>query len=125
MRTSRTIGFAVDESDRPRLDHLTDVFGGGNRSAFLRRALDVMERYESAIRLAQVQAYGSTRLAAAELQEQDLPRLVEAALADPDPEAIAQAKLLVASLRGERAELVRTGEPHPTAEAFAALLDDA
>ncbi|MEW6476167.1 MAG: hypothetical protein AB1679_28240 [Actinomycetota bacterium] len=124
MRRSSTVGFAIDEADRERLDRLAAVFGAGNRSAFLRKAMDVMERYERAQQLTQLQAYGEERLVAAGWKRLDVPSLVEAALADPDPEAVAQAKLIVAGLRGRHRVQPRSGEGHPVAAAFAALLDD-
>jgi hypothetical protein len=123
MRKSSTIGFAVDEADRARLDRLTGVFGAGNRSAFLRKAMEIMERYERAQQLAQLQAYGEERLAATGRTAADIPQLVEAALADPDPDAVAQAKLIVTSLRGRYAVAPRSGEPHPVVAAFTELLD--
>lgn len=83
-----------------------------------------MERYERAQRLAQVQAYGEERLAAAGRSPVDIPGLVEAALADPDPDAVAQARLIVASLRGRHPVAPRSGEPHPVAAAFTERLDD-
>lgn len=121
MRTARTIGFSVDEADRSRLEHLADVYGGGNRSAFLRKALDVMERYELAQRLVEVQAYGEERLAGAGRSEADIPELVAEALADPHPDAVAQAKLVVAGLRGRFPVAAREGDHHPVAEIFREL----
>jgi hypothetical protein len=96
--TATTVGFAIEERDRARLQHLADRFGGGNRSAFLRRAIDVMERYELAQRLVELQAYGEERLAAAGATADDIPALVERALTDPDPAAVSQAKLIVAGI---------------------------
>jgi hypothetical protein len=124
MRKSSTVGFAIDEADRERLDRLAAVFGGGNRSAFLRKAMDVMERYERAQRLTELQAYGEERLAAAGWSPLDLPQLVEAALVDPDPDAVAQAKLIVAGLRGRRPVDPRAGDLHPVAEAFKSLVEN-
>lgn len=124
MRTSRTIGFAVDDSDRPRLDHLTTVFGGGNRSEFLRQAMDVMDRYEAALKLVQVQAYGSTRLALVRMEVTDIPELVERALADPNPDAVAQAKLILAGIHTDGHPVVRTGEPGSAAAVFAEMVKD-
>lgn len=121
MRTARTIGFSVDDADRPRLEHLADVYGGGNRSAFLRKALDVMERYELAQRLIEIQAYGEERLASAGRSETDIPELVAEALADPDPDAVAQAKLVVAGLRGRFPVPAREGDRHPVADVFREL----
>lgn len=98
MRTATTIGFAVEEGDRARLDHLADVFGGGNRSAFLRTAISVMEQLELVRELGRSQAYGAQQLADAGHTIEDIPGIVEKALASLDPEAIAQAKLIVADL---------------------------
>lgn len=107
MRTTSTVGFAVDEGDRARLDHLAEVFGGGNRSAFLRVALKVMERYERAQRLAQLQAYGAERLAESGYSVEDIPGLVATALANPTPEGIAQADLIVAEISRRSKPIVR------------------
>jgi hypothetical protein len=110
MRKSQTVGFSIAPEDQDRLARLTDVFGGGNRSAFLRQALDVMERLDIAQRLGRLQAYGEERLAAADYREEDIPKLVGTVLENPDPEAIARAKLIVAGLR-ERPRLRRDDEP--------------
>ena len=56
-----TVGFSIAAADRPRLDHLVDVFGGGNRSAFLRLAMRRMEVVDRAQRLRSIQAYGAQR----------------------------------------------------------------
>jgi hypothetical protein len=42
MSTS-TVGFAVADDDRERLERLVEYFGGGNRSAYPAAALTVME----------------------------------------------------------------------------------
>ena len=121
MRKATTIGFAIDETDRGRLDHLSNVFGGGNRSAFLRKAMDVMERYELAQRLVELQAYGEERLAASGQTTADIPALVAKALEDPDPNAVAEAKLIVAGLRRRAPIPARDDTPHPAAAAFTEL----
>jgi hypothetical protein len=125
MRKASTVGFAIDETDRERLDHLTKVFGGGNRSAFLRRAMDVMERYELAQRLVELQAYGEERLASSSRTAADIPELVAKALADPDPNAVAEAKLIVAGLRGRAPIPPRGDTTHPAAAAFSELAGSA
>lgn len=61
--STRTIGFAVEESDLARLDRLSRRFAGGNRSAFLREAMRQMEVVERAGRLSELQAYGAQRAA--------------------------------------------------------------
>ena len=48
---SQTIGFAVADTDRERLDRMVEYFGGGNRSAYLRATLKVMESLRRAERL--------------------------------------------------------------------------
>lgn len=64
MATS-TVGFAVADEDRERLERLVQRFGGGNRSAFLRAALPVMESLDRAERLREFQARNAERTAAA------------------------------------------------------------
>jgi len=77
---STTVGFAVADEDRPRLERLTARFGGGNRSAFLRAALNHMEAVERAEQLAELQAYGNERSAAAGLTPEDAVAVVRRAL---------------------------------------------
>ena len=64
MSTS-TVGFAVADEDRDRLARLVDYFGGGNRSAYLRATLAVMESLARAERLRELQARNAERAAAA------------------------------------------------------------
>jgi len=65
--TTRTVGFAIAEEDEPRLRRLTERFGRGNRSAFLREAMRQMEVVDRGQRLADLQTYGAERSAAANL----------------------------------------------------------
>lgn len=60
---TKTIGFAVEEADRARLDRLVKKYAGGNRSAFLRVAIAHMETIDRAERLRKIQAYGAERSA--------------------------------------------------------------
>jgi len=78
--SSSTVGFAVADEDRPRLDRLVARYGGGNRSAFLRAALDHMEAVERAEQLAELQAYGNERSSAAGLTHRDAVAVVRRAL---------------------------------------------
>jgi len=64
---TRTVGFAIAEEDEGRLRRLTERFGHGNRSAFLREAMRQMEVVDRAERLAALQGYGAERSAAAGL----------------------------------------------------------
>lgn len=58
---SITVGFSIPKSEQSRLDHLVEVFSGGNRSAFLRMAMDRMEVADRAQRLRSIQTYGARR----------------------------------------------------------------
>jgi hypothetical protein len=77
---TRTIGFAVADEDTARLERLTERFGNGNRSAFLREAMRQMEVIDRAERLASLQAYGAGRSAAAGLTADDALRVVKRVL---------------------------------------------
>ncbi len=97
MRSAQTVGFSIDTRDRSRLEHLTEVFGSGNRSEFLRKAMSVMERMEAADTLVRIQAYGQRQGERQGVDPKDIPALVEAALTSPDQRAVAEAKLICAS----------------------------
>jgi hypothetical protein len=60
-----TVGFAVADEDQERLARLVEHFGGGNRSAYLRATLPVMESLARAERLRELQARNAERSAAA------------------------------------------------------------
>ena len=60
--TATTVGFAVDDADRPQLDRLVEYFAGGNRSEFLRQAMAVMAVQERADRLRAIQAAGRAQV---------------------------------------------------------------
>jgi len=76
---SQTIGFAISDEDRERLDRLVDYFGGGNRSAYLRATLKVMESLRRAERLREMQAANHRRLAERGVAATDLPDLIREA----------------------------------------------
>jgi hypothetical protein len=63
--TTSTVGFAVADEDQDRLARLVEHFGGGNRSAYLRATLSVMESLARAERLRELQARNAERTAAA------------------------------------------------------------
>ena len=77
---TKTIGFAVADEDTGRLERLTQKFGNGNRSAFLREAMRQMEVIDRAERLAALQAYGAERSAAAGLSPDDALEVVRRVL---------------------------------------------
>jgi hypothetical protein len=76
---SQTIGFAVADEDRERLDRLVEYFGNGNRSAYLRATLKVMESLRRAERLHELQAANHRRLAQQGISAEDLPDLIRKA----------------------------------------------
>lgn len=51
---AETIGFAVQEEDKPELERLVDLYGNGNRSEFLREAIRTMAARDRAERLDQL-----------------------------------------------------------------------
>jgi hypothetical protein len=65
VMSSSTVGFAVADEDQERLARLVEHFGGGNRSAYLRATLPVMESLARAERLRELQARNAERAAAA------------------------------------------------------------
>lgn len=67
-----SVGFAVSDEDRARLDELVEYFGGGNRSAYLRATLKVMESIRRADILRDLQARSHQRLAEQGIAEEDL-----------------------------------------------------
>ena len=78
--STKTIGFAVAEEDEARLERLTQKFGNGNRSAFLREAMRQMEVVDRAERLAALQSYGTERSTAAGLSAEDALEVVRRVL---------------------------------------------
>ncbi len=50
-----TVGFAIAEEDRAQLDELVNFYAAGNRSEFLRMAMQRMARDRFANRLSQIQ----------------------------------------------------------------------
>jgi Arc/MetJ-type ribon-helix-helix transcriptional regulator len=78
--STKTVGFAVAEEDVARLERLTRKFGHGNRSAFLREAMKQMEVIDRAERLAELQAYGADRSAAAGLDADEALAVVRRVL---------------------------------------------
>ncbi|MBI3688626.1 MAG: hypothetical protein HY241_15070 [Actinobacteria bacterium] len=76
---SQTVGFAISDEDRERLDRLAEHFGGGNRSAYLRATLKVMESLRRAERLRELQVANHHRLAERGIAAEELPGLIQEA----------------------------------------------
>jgi len=73
------MGFAVADDDRERLERLVEHFGSGNRSAYLRATLPVMESLARAERLRELQARNAERAAATGLDYETLLARVQKA----------------------------------------------
>jgi hypothetical protein len=63
--SASTVEFVVADEDQERLARLVKYFGGGDRSAYLRATLPVMESLAQAERLRELQARNAERSAAA------------------------------------------------------------
>jgi hypothetical protein len=81
---SQTIGFAVSDEDRERLDKLVEHFGAGNRSAYLRATFKVMESLRRAQQLRELQAANHRRLAERGVSPDHLPDLIREAYKGSD-----------------------------------------
>jgi len=77
---SHSVGFAVADEDKTRLERLVKKYGGGNRSAFLRVAMDHLETLDRADRLRRLQAYGAARSAEASVTLNDVDAIVKRVL---------------------------------------------
>jgi len=77
---SRSVGFAVADEDKSRLERLVKKYGGGNRSAFLRVAMDHLETLDRADRLRRLQTYGAARSAEAGVTLDEVDAIVKRVL---------------------------------------------
>jgi len=71
MSTS-TIGFSISDEDRERLDRLAEHFTDGNRSAYLRATLSVMESMARANRLRDLAVVAEEHAAARGVTDENL-----------------------------------------------------
>lgn len=78
MSTS-TIGFSLTDEDKERLDRLAARLSGGNRSAYLRATLSVMESIERAHRLRELAVIAEERAAERGLTDDNLLDAITAA----------------------------------------------
>lgn len=60
-RAATPVTLSLQPEDRERFDRLVRRFGAGNRSEFLRAAMDRMETAEIAAELRELRAYGARR----------------------------------------------------------------
>ncbi|MEU8803063.1 hypothetical protein [Spirillospora sp. NPDC048819] len=73
---AQTLGFSVQDEERPVLDELVDYFGDGNRSAYLRATYRVMKSIMLAEQLRDLQAYGQQRTAELGIEPADVPERI-------------------------------------------------
>lgn len=69
---AKTVGFAIADQDRQLLDELVNEFGNGNRSEFLRVAMNRMARERFANRLVAIQAEAREQLGGRVLSESEV-----------------------------------------------------
>jgi len=74
-----TVGFAIAEEDRAKLDELVEFYAGGNRSEFLRLAMQRMARDRFAGRLSEIQRLAHQELAGKTFSSEDVVKLVKKA----------------------------------------------
>jgi hypothetical protein len=77
--STTTIGFSITEEDRKRLDRLAEIFGDGNRSAYLRATLSVMESIARANRLRDLAVIAEEHAAARGITEDNILDAIKAA----------------------------------------------
>jgi metal-responsive CopG/Arc/MetJ family transcriptional regulator len=68
---AKTVGFAMSDKDLELLDRLSDHYGNGNRSEFLRLAMKRMERDRIAASLRETRAAIAVALQGRQLSEQE------------------------------------------------------
>ena len=111
MREAVTVGFSIrSQRDQERLEHLADVFGNGNRSEFLRRAMDIMERKDLADRLVSIQGFGERAAETHGIPASTIPQLVDDLISSTSPEARSAFRRASSRSSLTRLRNTRTGE---------------
>lgn len=82
--SSPTLGFSLGVSDQERVQRLAARFAHGNRSAWLRQAIDLFEEKALFDVLAHLQAQGDRRTAARGIDREALQDLLAATTENPD-----------------------------------------
>jgi len=77
-----TVGFAIAEEDRAKLDDLVEFYAAGNRSEFLRLAMQRMARDRFAGRLSEIQRLAQQELAGKIFSTEEVVKLVKKANAE-------------------------------------------
>lgn len=121
--TAPTIGFSVGRQDQERVQRLAARYAHGNRSSWLRQAIDLFEEKALFDTLADVQARGDRLTAQRGIDRDVLAGLVAEAAANPDSRHAQRVKSLIEQSTGG-AELDELEADHDAAEAFISA-DDA
>lgn len=74
---AKTVGFAIADEDRQKLDELVDYFGKGNRSEFLRVAIRRLHRDMISDQLRQLQSRARGELGGTTVSRQEVTELVK------------------------------------------------
>lgn len=80
---SPTLGFSLSAEDQERVQRLASRYAHGNRSAWLRQAIDLFEERALFDTLAHLQAQGDRRTAARHLDRETLQDLLAATARQP------------------------------------------
>jgi Arc/MetJ-type ribon-helix-helix transcriptional regulator len=80
--TAKTVGFAIADEDRERLDALVEHFGKGNRSEFLRVAMRRLQRDMLAERMQALQTRARAELNGRVVERDEVAALVRQTLRD-------------------------------------------
>lgn len=76
---AKTVGFAISEKDRELLDRLSDHYGDGNRSEFLRLAMKRMEHDRIAQRFVETRRQIGQELSGRVLSEEEVLEAIKVA----------------------------------------------
>lgn len=80
--TAKTVGFAIADDDRGRLDELVKHFGNGNRSEFLRVAMNRLHRDLLAERMQGLQARARGELGGRIVTRDEVTALIRQTIRD-------------------------------------------
>jgi Arc/MetJ-type ribon-helix-helix transcriptional regulator len=114
-----TVGFSIGRQDQDRVQRLAARYAHGNRSAWLRQAIDLFEEKALFDTLVAVQARGDRLTAQQGIDRAVLAGLVSEAAADPDSRHAQRVASIIEQFTGG-AELDELEADHEATEAFMA-----
>jgi hypothetical protein len=79
---AKTVGFAISDKDRELLDRLSDHYGNGNRSEFLRLAMKRMEHERIAQRFIETRKQINEELGGRVLTSEEVLEAIKVATAN-------------------------------------------